>query len=325
MIDYIQEAKSVINTEIEGLKAIRDDLGKPFIDMVDLCLETLRRDGKLVLSGVGKSGHIGYKLSATLASLGARAAFLNPVEALHGDLGMLSSKDLVIALSYSGETDELIPLMPAVKRFGVKVVAITGSADSRLAEWADLTVPMPIPQEACPFKLAPTTSTTALLALGDALAIVLLKAQGFSKEQYGMFHPGGSIGRAVTLRVKDIMRSGDRLALVPKGLSVSDTLVRMTETRSGSVVVVDGDNKLLGIFTDGDFRRHVQEDMANLLSQSIGSVMTLNPTTICAEAMAVALMKILEERHIDDIPVLDEEGKVVGLIDIQDLPRFKLL
>lgn len=325
MDKVLEIAAEVMDIEIEGIQAVKAQLDGKFLEAVKLCNETLDRDGKIVFSGVGKSGHIGYKLAATFASTGSRAAFLNPVEAMHGDLGMVSPKDLVIALSYSGETDELLPMLPAVKRFGIKVIAITGSEDSRLAEFSDLTIPMPVPREACPFGLAPTTSTTALLALGDALAVTVMKVRGFTKEHYGMYHPGGAIGRAVTLRVRDIMREGDNIPVVWEGTTVSECLITMTEKRSGSILVTDPQGHLKGIFTDGDFRRHVQSEYDTILEAKVETVMTPDPISIGVDEMAVGLMKLLEERRIDDIPVVDAEGRVAGLIDIQDLPRFKLM
>ncbi len=325
MVNYIEEAQRVFDIEVEGMNAVRNNLGQAFETMVDMCRKALDNEGKIIFSGVGKSGHIGYKLSATFASTGSPAAFLNPVEAMHGDLGMVSPRDIMIAISYSGETDELLPVVPAVQRFGVPVIAITGAKDSRLAEFSDHTMPMPIPQEACPFGLAPTTSTTALLALGDALGVVLLKARGFSKEQFGLYHPGGSIGRSVTLKVNDVMRNADELPTVTETTTVSDCIMMMTQKRSGSVLVINESGVLTGIFADGDFRRHAQDGIETLMASPISEVMTKNPTTILDNSMAVELMKILEERKIDDIPVVSPEGKPVGLIDIQDLPRFKLL
>lgn len=325
MASYLEDAKKVFDIEIEGMNYVKNNLGENFDKVVNMCIETLDNDGKIIFSGVGKSGHIGAKLAATFSSVGSRSAFLNPVEAMHGDLGMVAPQDLLIALSYSGETDELLPVVPAVKRFGVKVIAITGDGASRLSEFSDMTIPMKVPNEACPFGLAPTTSTTALLALGDALAIVLLKARGFQKEQFGLYHPGGSIGRSVTLKVNDIMRSTEELPIVTAGKTVSDCIMLMTAKRSGSVLIVDADNVLKGIFTDGDFRRHAQEGMQNLLSATVGEVMTANPTAVEIDTMAVAMMELLENKRIDDIPVVDKDGKAVGLVDIQDLPRFKLL
>ncbi|MGL4855008.1 MAG: KpsF/GutQ family sugar-phosphate isomerase [Lentisphaeria bacterium] len=325
MIDIIEEARRVFDIEVEGLQAVRDQLDSRFIELVELCKSTLDNDGKIVFSGVGKSGHIGCKLSATFSSTGSRAAFLNPVEAMHGDLGMISPKDLLIAISYSGETDELLPVIPAVQRFGVKVVAITGVDDSRLSEFADLTIPMPVPREACPFGLAPTTSTTALLALGDALGIVLLKYRGFSKEQFGLYHPGGSIGRSVTLKVNDIMRKVCDIPLVLPNTVISECIMLMTKKRSGSVLVVAESGELVGIFTDGDFRRHAQTGIERLLSLEVSELMTKDPVSIRDNSMAVVLMQLLEKRRIDDIPVVDADNCPVGLVDIQDLPRFKLM
>lgn len=324
MDKIIEKAIEVFDIEIEGLKHVRDKLNDDFIVLVNSCIEILEDGGKIVLTGVGKSGHIGQKLSATLASTGSTSVFLHPVEAMHGDLGILNSKDILISLSYSGETDEVLQLLPAAKRLGVKIAAITGSADSKIAQWSDINVFMPVPREACPFNLAPTTTTTALLALGDALAMVLLELRGFSKNDYGRFHPGGAIGKAVTLTVADVMRSGDRLVTVKASSSVQDTLLRMTKARSGSAVIVDAENMLLGIFTDGDFRRHIEKDL-NILNERVESVMTKNPTAVKDDQMAVEILKILETKHIDDIVVLDSKEEVVGMVDIQDLPGLKLM
>ena len=322
MNKIIEKAREVFDIEIEGLKHVRDKLNDDFIVLVNSCIEILEDGGKIVLTGVGKSGHIGQKLSATLASTGSTSVFLHPVEAMHGDLGILNSKDILISLSYSGETDEVLQLLPAAKRLGVKIAAITGSADSKIAQWSDINVFMPVPREACPFNLAPTTTTTALLALGDALAMVLLDLRGFSKNDYGRFHPGGAIGKAVTLTVADVMRAGDRLVTVKAGNSVQNTLLSMTKARSGSAVIVDDSNKLLGIFTDGDFRRHIENDL-NILNERVDSVMTKNPTAVKDNQMAVEILKILETKHIDDIVVLDSKQEVVGMVDIQDLPEEK--
>ena len=317
-------AREVLDLEIDGLTRIRDELGEPFAELVGLCLDTISEGGKLVLSGIGKSGHIGHKLAATLASTGSPAVFLHPVEAMHGDLGLLARNDLLIALSYSGETEELLSVLPAAKRLGIPIVAVTGSTDSSLAQWSTLTVPMPVSREACPFNLAPTTTTTALAALGDALAIVLFETRGFSRSDYARLHPAGAIGRSITLRITDIMRTGDRFPCVLPDTSVKEALVHMTRARSGSVAIVNEQGVLLGIFTDGDFRRHITEK-PDLLETPIAEVMTENPITIRAEAMAVELMNLLEKQSVDDILVLDCEGRAVGLVDSQDLPRFKLM
>lgn len=323
MNEILEKAGKVFDTEIEGLKQVKEQLGDEFVTLVETCMEVLDRGGKIVLSGVGKSGHIGRKIAATLASTGSPAVFMHPVEALHGDLGILQKEDILLALSYSGETDELIAILPSAKLLGVPIAAITGFADSEVVRHSDITIQMKVDKEACPFNLAPTTTAISLLALGDALAIVLLQIRGFTKEDYGRFHPGGAIGRAVTLRICDIMRTGDRLVAVSRETLVKDCLLRMTKFRSGSAVVVDDSNGLLGIFTDGDFRRHAED--IGILERSVSEVMTINPASIREGQFAAEALKIIQERKIDDIIVLDDEGKVVGLIDIQDLPGLKLM
>ena len=324
MNKIIKKAKEVFDIEIDGLKHVRAKLNDDFCKLVHACVEVLEHGGKIVLTGVGKSGHIGQKISATLSSTGSTAVFMHPVEAMHGDLGILDDRDILITLSYSGETEELIQILPAAKRLNVKVAAITGIRDSKLTKWCNINVFMPVPREACPFNLAPTTTTTALLALGDALAMVLLEIRGFSKDDYGHLHPGGAIGKAVTTKVADIMRTGSRLVTVTPETRVKDTLLAMTEGRSGSAVVVDESDRVLGIFTDGDFRRHIEGDL-NILNQSVNKIMTTNPASVQAEDLAVEILKILEKRHIDDIIVLNKSNKVVGLVDIQDLPGLKLM
>lgn len=303
---------------------VRDSLDKEFLDLLELCKKTFRRSGKIVLTGIGKSGHIGLKITATLCSTGSPAVFLHPVEAMHGDIGVLAANDILIALSYSGETDELLAVLPAAKRFGVPIVAITGDPNSSLAKWCDLTVPITVPAEACPFNLAPTASTTAMLTLGDALAIVLLKDRGFAKEDYARLHPAGAIGRSIALRVTDLMRNLDQVPFVKPDDSIRDALIKMTQMKSGSVAIVDPDRRLLGIFTDGDFRRNITRN-TQLLEEPIDKYMTPNPVTVPDNAMAVSLLNIVENRHIDDILVTDNDGRIVGLVDIQDLPRFKLM
>ncbi|MDD4318589.1 MAG: KpsF/GutQ family sugar-phosphate isomerase, partial [Victivallaceae bacterium] len=252
----IERAREVFDIEIKGLQELRDNLGDSFIQLTERCLERVGAGGKIVITGIGKSGYIGKKISATLSSIGSPSVFMHPVEALHGDLGILQQGDLLIALSYSGETEELLGILTPAKRLGIEIVGITGSAQSSLAEYCSLVVEMAVPQEACPFNLAPTATTTALLVLGDALAMALLQERGFTKEDYGRLHPGGAIGRAVTMRIRDIMRSGDRLALVSPDTTVKDTLLKITAARSGAALIVDAERHLLGIFTDGDFRRH---------------------------------------------------------------------
>ncbi len=320
----ISRAREIFDLEIAGLQTVRDNLGEGFKALVDKCLQTIERNGKMVVCGIGKSGHIGAKIAATLASTGSPAVFLHPVEAMHGDLGILTRDDLLLAISYSGETEELIAMLPAVKRLGVAIVAISRDRQSQLAQWSDLTVEMGVGREACPFNLAPTTSTTALAALGDALALVLLQAQGFSEQDYALLHPSGAIGRTMTLRVADVMRGRERLAGATAETKIKDALVEMTRLRCGCLAVVDQSDRLLGIFTDGDFRRHITEDR-DLLQRPVGEAMTANPVTVQPTTLAVELLRILEQHKIDDILVVDGQDTVLGIVDIQDMPKFKLL
>lgn len=266
-------------------------------------------------------------MSAIFASTGIRSIVLNPVQAMHGDLGMVAAKDILIALSFSGESDELLKLIPAIRRHGLKVVSMTGKADSSLARMSDIHLEIPCGREACPFGMAPTNSTTATMAMGDALAMVLIDAQKFAIEEYAMNHPAGAIGRALVMKVTDIMRTGDRLARVSPTSSVMDTLMAMTRAKSGSAVVVDDCGKLLGIFTDGDFRRRMSEggDAATMLSGEVAAVMTPSPMFVRDDVYAAELLKVFEKRRIDDLPVCDPSGHVVGVVDIQDLPKMKVL
>lgn len=320
----LKTGAEALQLEIDGLVYLKEHLGTEFAELVRLCIRILDNGGKIVVCGIGKSGHVGKKIAATLASTGSPSIFVHAVEAMHGDLGMIQEHDLLLALSYSGESDELVRVLIPAKRLGVMIAAITGNASSSLAKLADLTVPQTVPREACPFNLAPTTSSTATLALGDALAMTLLKLRKFTKEKYGRLHPAGAIGRAVTMRVSDVMRSGDRLALVPPAATIKETILAMTRAHGGSAVITDENGMLLGIFTDGDFRRKAENDL-EILSRKVGDVMTKNPASIRADALAVEVLKVVEARKIDDIIVLDSEGKVVGIVDIQDLPGLKLM
>lgn len=325
--EMIKRAAEVFDVEIEGLKRTRDSLGESFTDTVKMILATSAAGGIVVVSGVGKNLHIAEKMSAIFASTGIRSIVLNPVQAMHGDLGMVAAKDILIALSFSGESDELLKLIPAIRRHGLKVVSMTGKADSSLARMSDIHLEIPCGREACPFGMAPTNSTTATMAMGDALAMVLIDAQKFAIEEYAMNHPAGAIGRALVMKVTDIMRTGDRLARVSPTSSVMDTLMAMTRAKSGSAVVVDDCGKLLGIFTDGDFRRRMSEggDAATMLSGEVSAVMTPSPMFVRDDVYAAELLKVFEKRRIDDLPVCDPSGHVVGVVDIQDLPKMKVL
>ena len=323
-MNFKKRAKEIIDVEIAGMEKVRDQINDEFTTAIEWILETVKNGGKVIVTGVGKNFHIGKKMVATFNSTGTPSALLHPIEAMHGDFGMVGEKDLVLALSYSGGSDELIALLPALKRRGVKIIGMTGDATSPLGEQSDLIMPIAIDKEACPFGMAPTTSTTVTLALGDALAIVLLEARGFKKEDYAKLHPGGAIGRTLLLKVSDVMRTGDRLAKVQSGAKVKDAMIAMTGARSGCVAIVDADEKLLGIFTDGDLRRHLINTL-NITDASIDSVMTADPITLKPDQLAVDILKIYEEKNIDDLVVVDTNGRVAGTVDIQDLPKLKIL
>jgi len=327
--EKIERAKSVFAVEIEGLEKTRDSLGPSFAAAVDLVLEALRNDGHVVVTGVGKSLHVAEKMSGILSSTGARSFVLNPVQAMHGDLGSTSARDVLIALSFSGESDEVLRLIPAIRRHGLKVISMTGNEKSTLAGLSDVHVAIPCGREACPFGMAPTTSATATMVMGDALAMALLDAQKFEISDYALNHPAGAIGRALVMKASDVMRTGDKLPLVPPTATVMATLLAMTKAQSGSAIVVDEKGALLGIFTDGDFRRVMtggnSPDGQAVLGQSIASFMTAKPKFVYDDAYAAELLKVFEKRRIDDLPVCDRAGRVVGLVDIQDLPRVKVM
>ena len=327
----IARAKEVFDVEIEGLRRTRDSLGESFARTIALMQDALARGGKVVVSGVGKNLHVAEKMSAIFASTGVNSIVLNPVQAMHGDLGMTGADDVLLALSFSGESEEVVRLIPAVRRHGLKVVALVGNPESTLAKLADVVLEIPCGKEACPFGMAPTNSTTATMAMGDALAMVMIDVQSFDRERYALNHPAGAIGRALVLRVSDVMRTGDHFAKVSPETTVLDTLLAMTKAQGGSAVVVNPDGTLAGIFTDGDFRRRIvaaespDGRTAFGLSTSVSEVMTANPLFIRDDAYAVDLLKVFERRRIDDLPVCDASGRVLGVVDIQDLPKMKVL
>jgi len=323
-MNHLAQARRVFDIELAALKAVRAQLDGAFAQAVELIVETLRRHGKIVVVGIGKSGHVGHKISATLTSTGSTSVVLNSVDALHGDLGIVSDGDTILALSYSGESEELLGLLPALKRFSVKIVAVTGGPKSGLARYSDLVLNVHVPKEACPFNLAPTASTTAMLVMGDALAMTVLQARGFKQQDFAKFHPSGAIGRAMLSQVADIMRSGPRNAVAREDLKVKEALLVMTQAKSGSLSVVDGRGKLVGVFTDGDFRRHMALD-ENLLAQPLKSVMTPKPVCLRDDALAVEALKVFNERNIDDLIVVNAKHEPVGLVDSQDLPKLKLM
>ena len=320
----LNRAREVFDIEIEGLATLRDRLDDNFVKLVELCSSTIDAGGKLIITGVGKSGHIGRKIAATLSSVGTPSVFMHPVEARHGDLGLIQENDLMLAISYSGETEELLVVLPPAKRLGVHIVGITASAKSTLGSICEFVYEMPVPREACPFNLAPTTTTTALLALGDALALVLLEQRGFTKSDYGRRHPGGAIGRLVTMTAGDVMRDMEHTAVVAPDRSVRETIYAMSHARCGSAVIADEQGKLLGIFTDGDFRRGAEKD-PDILKKTICDVMTPGPVAVQKDVLVAEVLRILEKRRIDDIVVVNSENIVQGCIDVQDLPALKIM
>lgn len=323
--EMLARAHEVVDIEIAGLQKINQAFDDTFCQIVDAMVSTLERGGKVVVTGVGKNIHVGEKIAATMASTGTTSMLLNPVQAMHGDLGMVTPIDIVLAISYSGESDEVIRLIPSLRRIGVKVIGMTGNRESSLAKNSDWVYAIDCGREACPFNMAPTTSTTATLALGDALAMVLLEARGFKKENFALFHPAGAIGRALLFRVKDIMRSGDRLVSLHETATVKDAVVAMTSAKSGCACIVDDDNKLMGVFTDGDLRRLLTEGAESAMSRPITQVMVKNPVSVGIGALAVEVLNVFENHKIDDLPVVDDQGKLMGSIDLQDLPRMKIL
>lgn len=320
----IAHAKRVVEIEIDALNKLIDHLDEDFCQAINILSGTLSNKGKIVVVGIGKSGNIGHKIAATLNSTGSTAVVLNSQNALHGDLGIVSDGDAIIALSYSGETAELIALLPFIKRFDVKVVSITKSRTSTLAKHSDITLCTPIDREACPLNLAPTSSSTAALAMGDALAMVLLESRGFTEEDFAKFHPGGSLGKSLLTTVAEIMRQGEMLASVPSSATVSDSIDAMSRCRTGACIILNPDGTLAGIFTHGDFARTFQSDNA-IGSRAVADFMTSSPITVQHDALAAEALKIIGSNRIDDLVVLDSEQKVVGLVDSQDLARLKIV
>ena len=320
----LEWARSVIDIEIAGLQALRHQLGAGFSAATSAALTCLETGGKLIVTGVGKNLHIAEKSAATLTSTGSPAVVLNPTQAIHGDLGIVQAGDLVLILSYSGESEELINLVPSMKRLGAVLVAVTGCPDSALAALCSIVAPVTVPAEACPFNMAPTTSTTATLVWSDAFAMVLLQKRGFQREDYALLHPGGAIGRSLLLRVRDIMRKGERTCLVQATDDIRSVLLSMTKARAGLAAVTDEAERLIGVFTDGDLRRNLEQS-SDILTAPVQTFMTRNPITVAQDELAVDVLNCFEEHNIDDLVVIDSCGHPVGVVDIQDLPKFKIL
>ncbi len=323
-MDYIEKAKRVFEIETDEIRSLCQRLDSSFSRAIEIILQCVGNKGKIVVLGVGKSGHIGEKIAATLTSTGSPAVVLNSLNALHGDLGVVADGDVVLTLSYSGETDELLNILPALARFDVKIISICGNPKSTLAQNSHVNLDVQVEQEACPLNLAPTSSTTAMLVLGDALAMVLLDARGFQKEDFARYHPGGSLGRTLLLKVTEIMRKDDRLALVAPEAIIRSVLHTMAKHRAGSAIVTNADGTLAGIFTHGDFGR-LFEDTPDLLEKPVADYMTRKPITISSDKLAIEVLHILEKHTIDDLVVVDEKNAPVGIVDSQDLARFKLI
>lgn len=320
--DMVEYAREVLRAEAEAIHQLSGRLNGVFAQAVEMVLACT---GRVVVTGMGKPGFMAQKISATFASTGTPSLYLHPAEALHGDLGRLVPGDLVLALSNSGETDEIVRLLPSLKRLGAPIIAMTGGPRSSLAEAADLVLEIgPVP-EACPLGLAPTTSTVALLALGDALCMAVLHRRGFSPEQFAELHPGGTLGRQL-IRVREVMRSGPRNPIVRFDSTLRETAAVMTRTEGhpGAASVVDARGKLVGIFTDGDLRRLVQLGDADF-SKTVASVMGKSPRTVSPEDLALTAADLLRDSQVDQLPVVDAQGRPVGLLDVQDLLAARLI
>jgi len=313
--DYLASARRTLELEIEALQEILAQLDQSFIAACELILNC---KGRIIVTGMGKSGHIGHKIAATLASTGTPSFFMHPGEASHGDLGMVTRSDLVLALSNSGETNELTSLLPLLKRLGIPIIGLTGAPNSTLAQEANIHLNASISREACPLNLAPTSSTTAALVLGDALAIALLEARGFGPDDFALSHPGGSLGRKLLLRVSDIMHSGDALPKVLDTANLREALLEMTQKGLGFTCIVDSQQNLLGVYTDGDLRRTLDKNL-DLRDIKVADVMTQGSKHIQADLLAAEAVLLMEENKISALPVTDKDLRVIGALNMHDL------
>ncbi|KZY35620.1 D-arabinose 5-phosphate isomerase [Alcanivorax sp. HI0083] len=315
--DHISVGQRVLDIEARAVDALKDSLDASFSAACDLMLNA---KGRVIVTGMGKSGHVGSKLAATLASTGTPSFFVHPGEASHGDLGMITPDDVVLALSNSGETAEVLAILPVIKRKGTGLVGMTGRPQSALAQLSDVHLTVAVAEEACPHNLAPTSSTTAALAMGDALAIALLEARGFTPEDFALSHPGGSLGRRLLLKVDDIMHAGEQLPVVSTDTSLSEALLEMTHKGLGMTAVTHDDGTLAGIFTDGDLRRIFDRDI-DIRKATIAEVMVTDPITIAPGHLAAEALQVMETRKINGLMVCDDAGKPLGAFNMQDLLR----
>jgi arabinose-5-phosphate isomerase len=320
-INIIRRARQVLDIEAEAITNLKKNINRDFQKATQLILSS---QGRIVVTGMGKAGIIGQKLSATLSSTGTPSLFVHSAEAIHGDLGRVTGEDAVIVLSNSGETEEIKKLLPILKKIGAKIIAITGNLKSTLARYSDVVLNTAVKKEACPLGLAPTASTTAMLAMSDALSVCLLELKGFKEKDFALYHPGGLLGKRLLLKVEDIMRMGPANPVVSENQRISSVLFKITRVRAGSATVVNKKGKLTGIFTDGDLRRHLERD-PDLTKRKVGEVMTKNPITVEPQMLAAQALRILQEKKIDEVPVIDERGRPVGLLDVQDLLKAGLV
>jgi arabinose-5-phosphate isomerase len=317
---WLAHAEEALRIEAEAVAGLIPRLGAPFAHACDAILACR---GRVIVSGIGKSGHVARKIAATLASTGTPAFFVHPAEASHGDLGMVTGDDVFVALSNSGTTEELMAIVPLVKRMGARLIAMTGNPESALARLADVHLDVAVAREACPLNLAPTASTTAAMAMGDALAVALLDARGFNAEDFASSHPGGALGRRLLTRVSDVMRTGDALPIVRQGVRLVDAIVEVTRKRMGMTAIAAPDGRVAGIFTDGDLRRLLERG-GDVRALAVDEVMTHQPAWIRPEALAAEAVKVMEDRRINVLLVLDPSGNLVGALHIQDLLAAKV-
>tara|TARA_Y100000766_G_scaffold79902_1_gene67953 strand:- start:3217 stop:4188 length:972 start_codon:yes stop_codon:yes gene_type:complete len=323
-MDHLSQAKRFIQIEIDEIKSLLERIDENFSSAIEILKSTISSGHKIVVIGVGKSHNIGHKIGATLNSTGAPCVVLNTQNALHGDIGILSDGDTVLALSYSGETQEILNILPSLKRFKVTLISITGKPKSSLGKNSDIILNTSVEREACPMNLAPTSSTTSMLVLGDALAMTLLESRGFVKEDFAKLHPGGSLGRTLLTKVSDIMRTDEDFCTVPPDTMLKNAIKKMTDFRSGAVVVIGTKSELLGILTQGDFVRSIQKN-PNILDEKVANFMTKDPITIREDRLAAEVIQVIGANRIDDLVVTDEQGNAIGLVDSQDLSRMRLI
>jgi len=316
-----KRARQVLKIESDSIKRLASRINKDFEKAVNLIFAS---KGRVVVTGMGKAGIIGEKISATLASTGTPSLWLHSAEAIHGDIGRVRKEDVIIAISNSGETDEIVRLIPHIKKIGARLISIIGNTRSTLAKNSDAVLDVSIKEEACPLGLAPMASTTTMLAMGDALCAALMDKRGFKKSDFAFLHPGGSLGKQLLLKVEDIMRKGAANPIVKENVRIKDVLLRITAARAGSATVVDKKGKLTGIFTDGDLRRHLEEGI-DLAKKKVKEVMTKRPKAMKKGSLAVEALRVLQEYKIDEIPIVDEKGRAIGLVDVQDLLKAGLV